>query len=487
MSEATNTNSEPSNGHTDGHINGLIDGDVDPAGPEDGTGRPPVSHRSRGPFHRNTVFAVVLILLGAVLVTWAVTSSRSTGGHPVAGPTGGPSPATDSTAPPSIPARLAATLDHQAVRLVWQPATGVHLVTSYVVFRDGKKVASVTGTSYRDVRPPAGPHRYQVQAIDEAGIGSPLSPAVSVSVPAAPATTTRPTTKPTTTAPPPKLPARSTSWPTTDNTGARGQLRTVNGDVTLGRKGQVYQNVRVHGTVTVTACDVTLRNVEVDSGEPYTGDSTPDLFAIWLQESATCGVTIDHVTTLTDPAPNVYVTTSIRSARGGPVTITNSKLVGAQLGILGMSGGVIRGNYIELGANMRGDHNDAIQGDGSTGLTIDHNTLLNPTDQTSALALYTEFGHNSDIVVSDNLLAGGGYTCYCGDGATDNDGNPARAVNVDIVNNVFWRRYFADAGAFGAGRAYNPAGGGRWAGNVFMNANGTLTGQQVPQPALDGQ
>jgi hypothetical protein len=134
---------------------------------------------------------------------------------------------------------------------------------------------------------------------------------------------------------------------------------------------------------------------------------------------------------------------------------------------------------------MRGDHNDAIQGDGATNLTIDHNTLLNPNDQTSALALYTEFGNNNNITVSGNLMAGGGFTCYCGDGKSDNNGNAARAVNVSIINNVFWRKYFPDAGHFGSGRAYNPAGGGRWAGNVYMSADGTITTQSVPQPSID--
>jgi hypothetical protein len=297
-------------------------------------------------------------------------------------------------------------------------------------------------------------------------------------------TTARPTGQP---APPPAANPPPSSWPTAATTGAHGALRTVTGDVKLAKAGQVYQNVHVKGTITVTACDVTIRNVQVDSGEPFTGDSTPDLFAIWLQQSATCGTTIDHVTTLTGSAPNVYVTTSIRDARGGPVTITDSRLIGAQLGILGMSSGTIRGNFVELGPRLRGDHNDAIQGDGASDLTIDHNTLLNPNDQTSALALYTEYGNNENVTVSNNLLAGGGYTCYCGDGATDNDGNPARAVNVSVVNNVFWRKYFADAGHFGSGRAYNPAGGGRWSGNVYMNADGTVTTQQVAQPTLDGQ
>ncbi|HEX3646900.1 MAG TPA: hypothetical protein VHV49_00655 [Pseudonocardiaceae bacterium] len=448
------------------------------------TGGPNRPRRGFGPFRGRTAVAVVVVVLLGVLATWAVTSSRqSTPGTAVAGsasvsgvPTTGPVP----TATMAVPARLVAAVDHGAVRLTWQPVTGAR----YAVFRDGRHVTTVIGaTTWRDTTAAGGhTYAYQVQAVGDTGTGSALSPKVSIAVPAT-STTTRPAGK----APPANTPPMPASWPSAADTGAHGALTAVSGDVKLARAGQVYQNMRVKGTITVTACNVTIRNVEVDSGEPFTGDSTPDLFAIWLQQSATCGTTIDHVTTLTEGSPDVYVTTSIRDARGGSVTITDSKLIGAQLGILGMSSGTIRGNYIQLGQRLRGDHNDAIQGDGASNLTIDHNTLLNPNDQTSALALYTEYGNNTNVTVSGNLMAGGGYTCYCGDGATDNDGNPARAVNVNVVDNVFWRKYYPDAGHFGSGRAYNPAGGGRWAGNVYMNADGTLTTQQVTQPTLDGQ
>ncbi|HEX5119521.1 MAG TPA: hypothetical protein VFW65_30395 [Pseudonocardiaceae bacterium] len=448
-----------------------------PGGPQ----RPP---RRFGRFRGRTVIAVVVILLLGLLATWAVSGShQSTSGTAVPGAAANAS-GVGTTGPtasaPAVPAGLTAVLDRGAVRLSWHAVAGAH----YAVFRDGKQVTTVIGaTTWRDTTAAAGhSYGYQVQAVSTGG-ASALSPKVSIAVPTS-ATGTAPGGK---AAPPANVPPMPASWPSAATTGARGALTTVNGDVKLAKAGQVYQNMHVKGTITVTACNVTIRNVQVDSGEPFTGDSTPDLFAIWLQQSATCGATIDHVTTLTEGAPNVYVTTSIRDARGGPVTITNSKLLGAQLGILGMSSGTIRGNYIELGKRLRGDHNDAIQGDGSANLTIDHNTLLNPNDQTSALALYTEYGNNTNVTVSDNLMAGGGYTCYCGDGATDNDGNAARADDVSVINNVFWRKYYPDAGYFGSGRAYNPAGGGRWAGNVYMNADGTLTGQQVRQPTLDGQ
>jgi hypothetical protein len=52
---------------------------------------------------------------------------------------------------------------------------------------------------------------------------------------------------------------------------------------------------------------------------------------------------------------------------------------------------------------------------------------------------------------------------------------------------VFWEKYFPTVGQYGPSRAYNPAGGGQWTGNVYMLADGTLTSHLVPQPALDGQ
>lgn len=272
---------------------------------------------------------------------------------------------------------------------------------------------------------------------------------------------------------------------TTGASDTLGTLTDVTGDVTLDTDGQVYSNMRIDGSLTVLACGVKIENVEVDAGVPFTGISTPDVFPIWLKQPATCGVTLDHVSVITKPAPDVYVTNAIRVAYGAPSTITNSKIVGTQLGISVGSGTTITGNYVVLGSNMRGDHNENILEDGVDGLTIRHNTFLNPNDQTAALALFTEFGPNSNVTVDDNLLAGGGYTCYCGDGKTDNAGNPAPAFNVSFLNNVFWRKYFPDVGSFATGRAYNSAGGGQWSGNLYMDADGTLTNQPVPQPPVD--
>jgi hypothetical protein len=295
-------------------------------------------------------------------------------------------------------------------------------------------------------------------------------------------TTLPPTTVPTTT------PGPAGSWPTQDNTGSSGTLTDVTpptGELILDQPNQVLANTRVHGTVTVLGCGVTLHNVEVDASETFTGDaSTPDLFAVWLKEDPSCGVTLDHVSVLT---PTGYATEAVRDAYGGPATVTSLKAVGQQLGMTVGSGTVMRDSYIQVAPTLRGDHNEAILDDGIDGLTLTHNTFLNPNGQTSALSLFTEFGPNHNVLVQDNFLAGGGYTCYCGDGKSDNAGQPAPASNVSFVANVFSEKYFPTVGAFGPGRAYNPAGGGQWTTNVYALPDGTVTTQLVPQPPLDGQ
>lgn len=299
----------------------------------------------------------------------------------------------------------------------------------------------------------------------------------------------RTTTPSPTTSPTPIVAGQQPSaggWPTTATTGARGSLTPATGDITVSADGQLYQNTRITGTLTVTGCDVTIRNVEVDTGERYSGKATPDLFAIWNKAPLNCTTTLDHVSVLTGTSgPTPYTTEAVRDAYGSTQKITASKFIGQQLGVTVGGGDTLRDSYIELGPTMRGDHNEDVLDVGTTNLVIEHNTLLNPNGQTSALSLFTEFGSNKNILVANNLLAGGGYTCYCGDGASDNAGKPARATAVSFVNNVFWQRYFPQGGQYGPGRAYNPAGGGRWTGNVYMKANGTLTTQAVPQPPVD--
>jgi hypothetical protein len=103
----------------------------------------------------------------------------------------------------------------------------------------------------------------------------------------------------------------------------------------------------------------------------------------------------------------------------------------------------VTSNWIETRAAAVGDHNDTVQilGD-PTGITIARNRILNPNPQTSCITI---LGRN--IVISDNVLAGGGWTMY---GGADNNGKGGGAANkVRVTGNIFARTFYPKSGSFG--------------------------------------
>ena len=129
---------------------------------------------------------------------------------------GAEGPPVESTAPvgdvdaPAPPTGLAAVVLGREVRLTWSANTEPDLA-GYVVVRDGERIGSAAGTSFRDVDVANGTHAYALLAFDRAGLESPPSDIVSVRVDADPATPAAPEIlEPTTTATPIVL-ATSTS------------------------------------------------------------------------------------------------------------------------------------------------------------------------------------------------------------------------------------------------------------------------------------
>lgn len=100
---------------------------------------------------------------------------------------------TDTTAPAG-PATLAASVRTSGIELTWAAATDDVAVTGYSVYRDGAKVASVAGTSWKDVNvTPSSSYFYEVAAIDAAGNASVRSHGVNARAHAG-ADTTAPST-----------------------------------------------------------------------------------------------------------------------------------------------------------------------------------------------------------------------------------------------------------------------------------------------------
>ncbi|GHS87616.1 hypothetical protein AGMMS50218_09870 [Actinomycetota bacterium] len=135
--------------------------------------------------------------------------------------------------------------------------------------------------------------------------------------------------------------------------------------------------------------------------------------------------------------------------------------------------GLIEDNYIHRMALLPGDHVNGTTSNGSqTQLTIRHNTIFNQHGQTDAVSLFQDFGVEANRLITDNLLAGGGYTIYGG------AGGKGATSNIQITDNRIARLYFRNGGSYGPVTAFDS--GGR--GNVWSNNVWDDTGLQIPSP-----
>lgn len=126
--------------------------------------------------------------------------------------------------------------------------------------------------------------------------------------------------------------------------------------------------------------------------------------------------------------------------------------------------GLIADNYIHDMALAAGDHINGTTSNGSTiMMTIRHNTILNKFEQTDAISLFQDFGLEANRLITDNLVAGGGYTIYGGDNERF-----GKTYNIQITNNRFSRLYYPNGGYWGPVAAFDANGVGNGAsGNIW--------------------
>ena len=257
------------------------------------------------------------------------------------------------------------------------------------------------------------------------------------------------------------LPSRC-GYPDATNTGipAGTVLKRVPQDVTSGpgwvwdsrgwlqaSSGAVVKNLIVSGSINVAGANVTVQNTRI------------------LADGESWGIGLQHTTNA------VLANNEIGILHGLPRLLVGIKDVygdctGTQVlrnNIQNTSSGVqtheglIADNYIHDMGYSSGDHINGTTSNGDTeAMTIRHNTILNQIDQTDAISLFQDFGLEANRVVTDNLLAGGGYTIYGG------GGSKGTSYNIQITNNRFSTLYYSNSGSYGPMTAFDYSG----AGNV---------------------
>jgi hypothetical protein len=229
-------------------------------------------------------------------------------------------------------------------------------------------------------------------------------------------------------------------FPDVSTTGVKpGVARTdVNGDVTLSTAGQVYENKTVHGSISVTAPNVTVRNVKVvmTRGAFYgiqAFDWSTNVSNLLLQD-----VEVDMNGTLGSSgiAYGNFTAQRVFIHNGSDcVSFTNNATVKDSMCVIGPDAN--SDGWPDSTSFCDGsEHFDGLQSDGGGGYTIDHNTIRNTCDQTSAIIMSTNSNPIHNVSITNNLMAGGGYTLYCNAGPDV----PSEVVTGNRFAKTFWTR-----------------------------------------------
>jgi hypothetical protein len=234
-------------------------------------------------------------------------------------------------------------------------------------------------------------------------------------------------------------------FPDVENVGVKPgvPLTPVSGEVTLSTRGQVYENKLVTGGITVTAPNVTIRNVKLVATDEYYGIRA---FG-WLHD--TSGLLVEDVEIdmngrlgIKGIAFDGYTARRVFFHNGSDCAHFGSDIVIEDS--LCMSGPDANddGWPDSTGFCNGEEHFDGLQSDGGDNIIIRHNTIRNPCSQTSAILMSTNTSGIRDVTISDNLMGGGGYTLYCNAGPD--------VPNERVTGNRFARTWYSKSGYWGA-------------------------------------
>lgn len=250
------------------------------------------------------------------------------------------------------------------------------------------------------------------------------------------------------------------SWPDSTNTGVPdGVTLLPSGSIVVTKPGTVISGLNITGTVYIDADNVTIQNCKI----------TAAAFAVVQIKASATGVVVQDCE-IDGVGRNNEGSTGI----SGSGTFLRNNIYNVENGIALAStrGNVIEGNYIHDLKASGSPHYDGIQIDGGqTDTIVRHNTVINDHTQTAAVMIDNYFGPIKNILVTDNLLVGGGYTIY-----SDGQFNGGSMTGIQITNNHVGGGYWGDLNANSTSPVYT--------GNIkdgvalakTLNGNGNDTG-----------
>jgi hypothetical protein len=262
------------------------------------------------------------------------------------------------------------------------------------------------------------------------------SPSASVSPSASPVPSGSPTVSPMPPSSPSPTPGPVAAWPDASNTGVPPGtvLTAVNGDVTVTVANTTIDAKDIHGCVEVRAPGVTLKRSKVHC-------------------MSVAVASFDGVYTGT---PLTIEDSEIDCLNSGGTAVGDTNVTARRLNVHGCENGfdidanvTVQDSYIHDLYNSAQAHTDGIQlasghfvngalVPAAANVTVVHNRIY---ANSGTSAMISNSGGDTNILIQNNLMAGGAYTLYCEQGTT--------GTNFRVLDNHISRLFYPTGGAYG--------------------------------------
>jgi hypothetical protein len=237
-------------------------------------------------------------------------------------------------------------------------------------------------------------------------------------------------------------PSPSPGAPDSGNTGvpAGTALAPYTGPRTISTPGTVVDS-KAMGCIRVTAPGVVIRRSKISCAGGY---------AVYSKDGDYSGT------------PVLIEDSEIECGNGPGTALGEANITARRVNIHGCENGgdinqnfVVQDSYVHdlyTGGSAHADGFQFASGHyengqlvtGSLNVTISHNTIfgMGADGSFGNAAIISNRGGDRNVLIENNLLAGGGYTIYCEQGAT--------GINYRVLGNAFSRRFSQKIGFFGA-------------------------------------
>ncbi len=251
------------------------------------------------------------------------------------------------------------------------------------------------------------------------------------------------------------VPPKTTIWPDSLNTGVpAGTVLTETAQRTITVDNTIVENERIIAThftqycggLTINAKNVTVRNCWITSSFG-TGETVNGTGVIKVLSGAT--VTIEHCTLDGDNRTHAgiwYEGASVVARSNNIHRVNDGFFVWYSSNIL------LEDNYIhDLTDQASNGHIDGFQTCGAKHGVLRHNSILIKQGQNAAVNIDNGNGDTDDILVENNLMAGGGFTAYAHDSnpSGDSPSGGYSTTNIRFINNAFSTIYYPYVGYWG--------------------------------------